>query len=126
MILIPSIDGGFGHLDAEQIVKLVKLCYHRTAKIPSRGVLGYTNNFASAAGALAKGLHTSLNDFLPGFSTDWQTGFVEGFEHTGPNPDLPNSNDWRRGFNVGLKTANIIFSWPDAPDIDSKPMKGYT
>lgn len=143
MLDIPSIDGGFGHLDEDQIVKMVKMCYHKIAKIPSRGVWGYNTHYASAAGALAKGLKTDINDFLPGFSYDWQEGFKYGFESVGNPPTVYMSKDevylrhhnsqthvltsreWCRGFNVGQYVANAIFSWEDSPNIHSTPQKGY-
>jgi hypothetical protein len=113
-----NIDG-MADLSDDELLALVKKAYRKTAKIASRGVWGFTKDYASASGAIWRAYgHNMLSEL--GYSQDWQDGFAAGFESTGT--EFLGSGDFNAGFAKGKWIADQVFHhWPDSPDIYSVP-----
>lgn len=112
-------------MSEDQLIRLVKKAYKRTALIPSRGVWGISPNerYGSATGALIE----AFGEFPQTASPDWISGFDLGFEqHYCSQQQIEmltfgSPKDFAKGFLFGLAVGTAIFQWDDAPDIHSKP-----
>lgn len=109
-----TIDGTVEFTD-DELIELVKTAYTRTKKIPSRGVWGYNQHYASATGAI-EAAFGSIRSLL-GVDYHWLVGFNYGFEHTFGTVRM-RTEEFNRGFFTGKAVAEAIFSWPDSPKVE--------
>lgn len=116
------------NLKIDDLIEKVKRAYEVVGRVPSRGVGDKRDlSYASAWTAMEKsyelfnahgGAATAQGEFafLDELTEDWKEGFRAGFEWKN---GLPRWEEFSKGFDAGVRVADAIFTWSNAPNFQN-------